>query len=150
MSQSGSTDALVLGLIFFLVAIVIHVLFLISLSSGFKVVHEDRRKMAPAMVWLNLIPLVNLVWVFFTASRLGDSLYAEAKARGLEEKGDGTKSLGLAYAILLVSSIIPYVGLLTSIPLLVVWIIYWVKVVSYRDRIKANPMPSSNTVQASA
>lgn len=128
-------------LAFFLILIFIYVLFLFSLHSALKEVDRERREMEPGMVWLNLIPLVHLVWIFFTVAKIGDGLYAEAQARGMANRGDGTKSLGIAYAVLAVGSFIcsfiPFVGLLVSLATFVVWIIYWVKVVGYKNQLKS-------------
>ena len=123
--------------LFFLASLIAYLFFLGSLHGALKTVNEDRRAMQPGMVWINLIPFVNLVWLFFTVVYIGRSLYAEAVSLGMSERGDGLKSIGLAYAILTVGSVIPWIGMFIAIPLLVVWIVYWVKVVGYKNRLKS-------------
>lgn len=122
------------GLIGLLIGLVIMIFFLLTLMRTLAAVRPENRMMEPAMVWLNLIPLFNLVWIFFTVVKLADSVVREAAERGLDV-GDGGKALGIAYGALMISSIIPLLGIITGIAALVVFIIYWVKIAGYKNQL---------------
>ncbi len=123
-----------IGLVMMLIGLVIAILFLLTLMKTLTAVRPEHRQMEPMMVWLNLIPLFNLVWIFFTVIKLADSVVAEAAQRSLDV-GDGGKALGIAYGALMISSIIPFLGMLTGIAGLVVFIIYWIKVAGFKNQL---------------
>ncbi len=125
-----------MSLIFLLLGLVAAVLFLLTLFRTLGAVKPEHREMEPALVWLNLIPLVNLVWIFITVIKLGDSIVAEASERSLD-MGDGGKALGVAFAALSVSAIIPLIGILTGLAGFVVFIIYWIKIAGYGNELRA-------------
>ncbi len=122
------------GFIGFLIGLAIMVLFLLSLHKCLKEVSEANREMQPGLVWLNLIPLFNLVWIFITVIKLADSVIAEGQARGINVE-DGGKTIGLVYAICIIVSIIPFIGFIAALVALITFIIYWVKVAGYRKML---------------
>ena len=124
------------GLIGMLIGLAIMVFFLLSLQKCLKEVSPSNRTMEPGMVWLNLIPLFNLVWIFITVIKLSESVIAEGQSRQVSVD-DGGKVIGLVYAISLIASIIPLIGLLAGLVALVTFIIYWVKVAGYRKTLAA-------------
>ena len=91
--------------------------------------------MSPGQVWLSLIPCFNLVWQFFVVIHVATSLEREFRQRNLPIEASPGKGLGIAMCVLNVTSAIPYVGLLTSLPALVCWIIYWVKIAGYSKQL---------------
>lgn len=105
------------------VAVGIQVLFLMSLSKCFKQIAPRNRQMEPGQVWLNLIPLFNLVWMILTILKLADSLRDEYEDRGLRGDGDYGKTIGLVYIISAIIGCSPVA--------LVCFIMYWVKVAGY-------------------
>lgn len=117
------------------IGIIIFIFFLISLHKAAKVVNPENRHIQPGMVWLNLIPLVSHVWLFFTATWLSKGLRAEASDHEIEEVGDAHKGLGITFATLNLTMLIPVVNLFALIPYFVVWIVYWVKISKLKDRI---------------
>ena len=104
------------------VGIVIGVFFLLNLRNLLRQVSPQNRAMQPDYVWLNLIPVFGYVWMIITVIKVRDSVRAEFERRGWSPQGDFGFGVGLAFAILAIVS-----GLLTFIPMLVCWIIYWVK-----------------------
>lgn len=131
----GGAMLLVIG-ISCLVGLVIAVFYLLTLQKCLNRVSPANRAMNPPMVWLNLIPLFNLVWGFITVLKIAESLVKEAQARGLN-LGDGGKTLGLAYVILGICGIIPILGLICSLGAVVCWIMYWVKIAGYSNQLAA-------------
>ena len=87
------------------------------------------------MVWLNLIPCFDMIWIFFTISRLADSLRSEFHDRRLRDDGDFGRALGITYASLGLAAMIPYIGSLFGLAALVCWIIYWVKIAGYNRQL---------------
>lgn len=87
------------------------------------------RTLEPGMVWLYLVPLVNLVFHFFIVLGMAKTLRNEFNRRGLvvPEEMPG-QSIGLAMCICACCAIIPLLGLLAALAHLVLWIVYWVKI----------------------
>lgn len=119
-----------MGIFGLLIGLVIMIFFLLTLQKCLNQVSAENRAMEPAMVWLNLIPLFNLVWIFITVLKLSDSVVAEGQARGVSVE-DGGKTIGLVYAVSMIASIIPLLGFLAALVALVMFIIYWVKVAGF-------------------
>jgi hypothetical protein len=111
---------------FFLAYFVIKILFLLSVAKCFQQITPRNRQMEPGMVWLNLIPLFDLVWMILTMLRLSDSLRDEYQDRRLQGDDDFGKTFG----------IITYVLFLVCGP--VGWIcaiIYWSKISGYTQEL---------------
>jgi hypothetical protein len=119
------------------IGITVQVLYLLTLQNTLKEVSPENRKMPPANVWLNLIPLFNLGWQFVIVNRMADSLKAEFDKRGIvsEEPRPGY-GVGLAYCICSCCGIIPVLGVIASIGGLVCWIIYWVKISGFKTKLQ--------------
>ena len=109
MNQDAAAAAAValLGILclILIVAIVIAIFYLLTLQKALSRVSPRNRLMEPAMVWLSFIPLFNIVWAFFIATRIPDSLRNEFRDRGQDDGCDYGKSIGLTNAILGVVSI---------------------------------------------
>ena len=136
------TESVAVSLIIFLVIIVLAIViiptvfFLIHLQKLLNKCSVDNRAMEPGMVWLNFIPLFNLGWIFYTIFKVTESLKAEFKDRNIEsDDPEFSHPIGLAYCITYVCSIIPFLGYLSSIACLVLWIIYWVKTDKYSKQL---------------
>jgi hypothetical protein len=98
------------------------VLYVLALSNILKKCSPTSRTMQPAMVWLLLIPLFNLVWHFVVVLAVGRPLGNEFKARGIPlSDPEPGKSLGIAMCVCGVCGIIPGVGLVYLILLFVYW-----------------------------
>lgn len=131
----GTTEIIlivvVLGVVFLPV-----ILFLWTLHKTLKEIRPENRLMQPGEVWLVLIPLFGLVWQFILVARIADSLHSEFSTRNisLDEDRPGL-SFGMAYCILFLCSVLPYIGVLSAVAGFVCWIIYWVKISSFRNRL---------------
>ena len=134
-------------MILMLLAILIPFIFyLITLQNTLATIALESRMMAPGQVWLLFIPLFNIVWQFIVISRIAASIKNESLRRNTpvsEERP--TYTLGLTMTLLYLgslilnqSSILPLLGLAGSLATLVCWIIYWVRVNSYKNLIIAN------------
>jgi hypothetical protein len=120
--------AVVVGLA---IAIVIAVL----LAGCYSRIPQQYRDMEPGMVYLMLIPCLNIVWVFFVTLRLSTSFQKYFAAHGRTEVGDCGYQLGLWYSICTVASIVPCVNYVAGPAALVLLIIYLVKVMGLKNQI---------------
>jgi hypothetical protein len=118
-----------------LIALVVLVFYLLTLQKALTRCSPENRAMQPGMVWLQLIPLFNLVWQFFNVINVAKSLGAEFQKRGMGEDPQPGKTLGLVTCILFCCGIIPVLGALCSLAGLVCWIIYWVKIAGYSNKL---------------
>ncbi len=137
--QGAAIGGMVVIIILIAIAIgLIPVIFyLLTLQKTLKAVSPENRKMPPSNVWLVLIPFFGLVWQFIIVNRIADSLKAEFEKRNIKVEEDRPGySIGLAYCILYCCGIIPFLGILAAIAGLVCWIIYWVKIADYKNKLE--------------
>ncbi|MFT3701216.1 MAG: hypothetical protein QM802_02545 [Agriterribacter sp.] len=134
ISMPGGTEWILILLAFGLLQIIPIIFYLITLQSTLSTISIENRKMPSGNVWLLLIPLFGTVWHFIVVNKLASSIKAEGDSLSikLEEQKPGY-NIGLAMCILNCLFIIPGVNVLTSIAGLVCWIIYWVKISSYKN-----------------
>jgi len=113
------------------------IFFLLTLQKALTRCSPENRAMSPGLVWLQLIPLFNLIWMFFLVINLAKSLGNEFAQRGINEGPNPGQSIGMAWAICRICSIIPLVWIAS----LVCWILYWVKISNYSSMIAEPAMP---------
>jgi hypothetical protein len=125
------------------IALAVYVLFLSAAVRVLVRVEPENRRMEPGQVWLNLLPLFNLLWLVVTVERVGESIRNEMAARG-RRRGEGYgKTAGLTWLTL------TGVGLLASAnqdfrPLtvlawlvaLIYWVVYWAQLAAYASRLR--------------
>jgi hypothetical protein len=68
-------------------------------SNALKAVPPQYRRIEPGMVWLLLIPLINVVWTFFVFPGVSRSFQRYFAAQGRTEHGDCGERIGLWFAI---------------------------------------------------
>ncbi|HEY2857888.1 MAG TPA: hypothetical protein VGJ21_05690 [Terracidiphilus sp.] len=117
------------------------IFYLVTLQNALRKCAPGARTMEPGLVWLSLIPLFNLVWVFFVVLALGKSLGNEFRRRGIPcpDPYPG-QSIGMAMAICKCCCIIPIVNLLAMIGAFVLWIVYWVKISGFSEVLDGPPV----------
>ena len=139
----NNNDSIILavfgGICFVLLAVVVAFIFyLASIATCFRRMARRNRKMDPAHVWLNLIPLFSTVWMPVTLDRLTDSLRAEYEDRGYEVPDDSFgRGYWIAYLTLFACAMIPYLGVFPGFVGLIVWIVYWSKLAGYSRQLAA-------------
>ena len=156
-----SEEVLLFGGFFFgvlgIAALVAWILFLLTLYKTAEEITLDDRQLNPGYVWLNLIPLFNVVWIFFTIIWLSRDMTDQAqhyldKKPAKTPKGDLTeiqeqeadKIWGLVFAGLWASTLIPYLNTITMIAAVIVWIIYWVKITNNRKVLEESRKELAN------
>jgi hypothetical protein len=113
--------------VFLLGTIAVGIFIIYLLYTCFQRIPPQHRLMEPAMVWLMLIPLFNIVWQFFVFIRLSRSFQQYFASKGRTDVGDCGEALGLWGLILNLIGCFP-VGV-------VLLIIYLVKVTSLKKQI---------------
>lgn len=132
----GLLGAICCGMV---VVLAIHVVICYLIYNCFNAIPPEYRKQEPGLVWLLLIPFVNLVWNFFVYPKLSDSYQAYFAAQGRTDVGDCGRQLGLIYCILAACCLIPYVGALAGLAALVLLVLFLVKAYELKAKITAPP-----------
>jgi hypothetical protein len=121
--------------------ILIKSLFALAIIKTLNEISEKNRKITPTLVWLLVIPGFNVLWNFFVALRLSQSLKDELDERNFEVQGKPTLIIGLAYAIISSSALfIPppkdvqhsLVYGVIGIAAIVTFVQYWMKINWYK------------------
>ena len=154
--QSGESEllfilvfgVLLLGVLLLGVMLLPGIFYLRSLQKALERCAPESRTTTPGSVWLMVIPLFGLVYQFILVGHLARSLRNEFNRRGIQEPSEEPgKGIGIAMGVLELTAIIPIVGIVTGIAGFVCWIIYWVKISDYSNRIAAPytglPSPSA-------
>ena len=120
----------------------IYVAVCLFLSSCFKRIPEEHRKLKPGLVWLLMIPCFSIVWNFFVYPALAESYIAAFESEGSHPHGDCGRRLALVYCILVAVSValsvIPCISIIScflSLASLIVWIMLLVKASSLKSQI---------------
>ncbi len=74
-------------------------MFFLALHRCLAECRPENRAMEPGLVWLNLVPVLNLIFPFITVAQIGSSLRREYKARGLTRKGTYGAALGWTWLL---------------------------------------------------
>jgi hypothetical protein len=154
--QVGPAATMLGGLCFVLMAVVVvflivYIFYLLTLQKALSRVAPRNRLMEPGMVWLMLVPCVNIIWQFLIAVRVPDSLRNEFRDRGEDDGSDYGKSIALTQVILgFISGAINYAtqrlppegqliasgaSLIASIVGLALFVTFWVKIANYSARL---------------
>jgi hypothetical protein len=113
-----------------LIGIIVHIFFLLTLSRCLAQCSPRNRTMEPGMVWLNLIPLFNLVWMFITIIKIAESLRNEYEDRGLRsDDPDFAQMTGILYMVF---------SFFCGLVALIFFIMYWVKIANFKNQLMSN------------
>lgn len=121
------------------ISILVAVLYLLTLSNTLKEVSPENRLVPYNNVWLMFIPLFNVFYAFYLYPKLCDSIKTEFEARGIEEKGDYGKTIGLILASTNIIAFIPKVQDYIQLVSLVLLIVFWVKISGYKNKLINTP-----------
>jgi hypothetical protein len=159
MELFDSNFGIAFVLLFAVVILAIAILFLLTQHNTLKAIQPQNRLMSPGEVWLQLIPLFNVVWQFIVIRRIAGSIANELSSENrfsFDQQGQDsavylagekpTYNVGLAMCILFLCGIIPIVGTFASFAGMICWIIYWAQLSGYKKKIVSkNYMVSSTT-----
>jgi hypothetical protein len=135
------------------------ILFFLTQQRTLDAIETGNRMMNPSTVWFQLIPIVGEVLQFFVVARIAGSIQKEIASRqddsllgisntSLEELDKRpTFGIGIAYCILITIGFVlnffygyeyqnlRLVGSCFSLSGMICWIIYWVKLAQYKDKL---------------
>ena len=130
-----------IGCILFVIGFAAYIVFLSAADRVLKRVEPEHRRMDPGMVWLNLIPIFNLMWLVVTVERVGESIRNEYIARGRHKRSESYgKTAGLAFVLLTLIGL-PFAPaawpcmLVFWIFAFIYWIVYWIQLSGYAGRL---------------
>jgi len=126
---------IIFGIMMFLITLTVAILYLLNLQNLMKEIEIKNREVEPTNVWLMLIPLFNLVYDFILFPKISDSVKKELTDRKMEETGNYGRSLAIAIPILTILFWFPFAGIAN----LVLFIIFWVKMAEYKNKLRNNP-----------
>lgn len=127
--------------VFFLLPTIFYIL---TLQKTLAKCAASSRTLDPTMIWLCLVPFVNLIFNFFVVLGMAKSIQNEFRRRGVPVADPSYgQSLGLAMSICACCGIIPILGVIAGVASLVLWIIYWVKIAEYSRALDIYPQPTS-------
>lgn len=118
-----------------------YVLILAMASKAIGRVSPEHRRIEPAQVWLNLLPVFHLVWLPVTVDRIAQSLRAEFRARGRVRIRDGYGGgAGLtAVTLVWVGFFLLPLGIVFLVLAVIYWLAYWVQLGVYARRLREEP-----------
>ncbi len=133
-----------------LVGLLPFILFIKVQYDTLKQVAEQNRAMPVAQVWLQLIPVFGLIWQFHVVRSIADSLRNELEFRnsvstlGIWEEAildeaniHPTFTTGQWYCITVCITLIPFIGFVTWIFALILWITYWNQLIKYKKMLQS-------------
>lgn len=130
------------GFCILVIWLVVAVMFCLSMAKALNQVSESNRQMSPGLVWLFAVPCLHIIWLFFIVIWVPGSLKKEFEDRGMDDKSDYGKTMGLIAAILqavnTVLCCIPFVNYCSwvfGLVGLVLWIIFWVQIAGYSAKL---------------
>jgi hypothetical protein len=135
---------MVLFFIFGILFVVPAIFYILTLQKTLDRCGPVSRTMEPGMVWLLIIPFVNLVFHLFVVLAISKSVANELSRRGIPSHDPQPgQSIGLAMCICGCCTLVPFLGFAAALAHLVLWVIYWVKVgeLSRQLSIFAGAMP---------
>lgn len=107
----------------------------VLLYRFWSVIQDGKPRTTPgAAVGLCFVPFFDFYWLFVAVAGLATDLNAYCDAKGISAPRC-SRQLAIAYCVLLVCGVIPYVGLITVIPAIVIGIILWKQFVETAVRI---------------
>lgn len=66
--------------------IVLFVWFNVNMSTAMNAISNENRRMSGGLIWLNVVPLLNLIWPFIFNSALKNSYVQEFKKKGIDKE----------------------------------------------------------------
>jgi len=122
-----------------LIVIVPGVFYLLTLQKTLGLCSRESRSMEPALVWLLLIPLFNMLWHFFVVAAISKSLHAEFITRNISADPKPGRRIGLAMCVLFAVTVIPHLSVPATFLAIICWIVYWVRIAGYSAELRRAP-----------
>jgi len=141
---------ILLGGSIFLAIFIVNIFYCWSLFDAMRRLPKEKQLLPAWLCWLILIPIAGIVfnWIMepFIIPKSFAANFPETDAV-VQGKSRSLFGLGLAHVILMTVSIIPVIGFITGIASFIIWIIYWVKVVNFKNEHLLTVSPSNESNQ---
>jgi len=121
--------------LFFVVILVVTVFYFLLLQKTMNRVSEFNRPFPGGLIWLGFIPLVNIIWIPVFQIMLSVAIKKDFLAAGRVDHDNGALNLAIAQAVCLALFWVPVVNAITGIAHFILWIIYWAKISSIKDKM---------------
>lgn len=122
-----------------IVGLVIGVFVCYQLYLAAGALPEGDRKLAPASVFLLLVPVVNVIWLFFVVLRLSEGYRQYFAAHPRVGVGDCGQMLGIGWAVATAAIFLPLLHVLAPLAALVLMVLYLVKMSDLRGLLTRPP-----------
>jgi branched-subunit amino acid ABC-type transport system permease component len=148
MENNLVTSMAICFIIAIIIGIIINLFFSWSMYKALKLVPEKNHIFPSWFVWLFIIPLVGFVfhWIMLP---FGIPQAFEKTVTGNETAVRSAKQLfllGLILVVLITMGFIPFLGFVPALAGVIIWIVYWVLVVKFRE-MYLDSKPQSNDSQ---
>jgi hypothetical protein len=111
--------------------------FLAAVARVLRRVSPENRRMEPGQVWLNLVPVFNIIWATVTVERVAESLRNEFRERLMDGPDERYgRRAGLTALALLASGVLFYPAFICYPIAFCFWIYYWRQLNRYAERLK--------------
>ncbi|MDE1161552.1 MAG: hypothetical protein PW792_06345 [Acidobacteriaceae bacterium] len=108
------------------------IFYILTLQKALKKCAPETRTMEPALLWLFLIPLVDMVFHFFIVMAMSQSLRNEFGRRGVyPPEPEMGQTLGIGMCVAACCMVVPFLGALAFLAYFVLWIMYWIKIANF-------------------
>jgi hypothetical protein len=137
------THLLILIFVFSLFFLLPFIFYILTLTRALAKCSATSITIEPGMLWLLLVPFVNMVWHFFVVIGMAKTLSNEFRLRNIPnmEPMPG-QSIGIAMCVCGACGIIPFLGIFASLAGFVLWIVYWAKIAEFSRILDQVPLPS--------
>ena len=151
------------------IPLVVFILFAVSMQKAMNTVSAPNRKMEGGLVWLNLIPLLNIIWPFIFNNALRESYRQEFSQKGISKSvnlssgivypigqvitfiialfqfGILASSSGMSQSDAEFSMLLSVLSALCGLMSFVLWIVFWVNVTALRVTLISNNQMNAYT-----
>lgn len=101
-----------------------------------SLIRPTNREIGIGNIMFTVIPIFNLVYGFIVYPKICDSIAKEYQQLGLPQDKDFGKNIVIAMQILMISMMLPFLNVLAIIPLLILFILFWVKIDGYKKKLE--------------
>ena len=142
----------ILGLFLGLFVLVLVASFVISVITTYFIykpysqLPRQFQTMPAGLIWLMLVPLVNIVMVFFIVLQVPDAFKRYFNSVGNYSVGDCGKLVGRIWAISVLCSLVPLLNYIAWIPALVCMIMFIVKLWAMAGQLNTKGLPEKIVV----
>lgn len=121
--------------VFFLTYFIVYVFFILSLQKTLRLIPTLKQTFPSWFCWLMLVPFIGFVFTWIMIPFGIPDAIKNNQTDNPAALAEGKRLFGIGLAMMILMSISPFLSILaiiTFIPMLVLWILYWVNIVSIR------------------